>query len=79
MYVKRSNISYGYYVAYFKERFGQVHREDGPAYTEYSNKDEVLYIAYYIDGNQISKEEWYEKYGWKLTLKNTPMSEIFGA
>lgn len=79
MYVERKSTSYGYYIAYYKEQFGQVHRENGPAYTEYGYKGNVLYELYFIDGNQVSKEEWYEKYGWKLPLKNTPMSKIFGA
>lgn len=78
MYVERINLPYGYYIAYFKEQFGQVHRENGPAYSQYDHDGKVFYEQYYIDGEQISKEEWYEKYGWKLSLKDTPMGEIYG-
>lgn len=78
MYVERTSTGYGYYVAYYKDQSGIVHREDGPAYTEYDYNGKVLYEQYFIDGNYLTKEEWYEIYGWKLQLIGTPMGDLYG-
>lgn len=55
----------------------RLHNEDGPAVIEYNNVGNIQYAMYWINNNNLTKEEWEEKYGWKKQLKNTPMEKIF--
>lgn len=56
------------------------HREDGPAYIAVNSGTGLItcqYEGYYINNKEITKDEWERDYSWKLSLKGTPMGEIF--
>lgn len=57
----------------------QIHREDGPARITYNKKGEAVLTEYIIHGKYINYDEWQENYGWKVSLKGTPMGEIYGS
>jgi antitoxin component YwqK of YwqJK toxin-antitoxin module len=55
-YNENGSIRYECYIINRKH-----HREDGPAYIFYNENGSIRYESYYIDGVQISKEEWYNR------------------
>lgn len=53
------------------------HNEDGPARITYDTKNRVTSALYYINDIQLTEEQWYKEYGWKLQLKGTPMGDLY--
>ena len=53
------------------------HREDGPAKIWYNSYNLIYYEQYWVNDEELSKEEWEQEYGWKLHLKGTPMESIY--
>ena len=54
-----------------------IHREDGPAVIYYNKDGSIKYEEYWVNDIELTKEDWYNEFGWKLKLKGTPMEKIF--
>lgn len=70
------NYSDGGVYLEFRDEYGCLNNKYKPSII-ITNSDGEVKNRYFINGKELSYEEWYKEYGWKLQLKGTPMGDLY--